>query len=450
MSAEHWLIRRLRERVEAPAMTDSCRSWTAGELVAETGKLLQEWPHAGLCQGDRVAIVGEHGGLCAAALLASAAMGLIAIPLAPGARAEVATRLRIAACGWIAREENGALTLEKCDENSEPPALLRQLASAERPGLVLFSSGSTGEPKAMVHDMERFLAPFEERRERALVMLVLLLFDHIGGLNTLFHALATGAHLVAPGTRDPERVAAALAAHRVQVLPASPTFLNLLLVSGAVERHDLSALRLITYGTEPMPESLLRRLREALPRARFVQTFGTSETGIAQTRSASSESLLLKLEDTEWKVVEGELWLKSRTQVLGYLNAPQDRFTEDGWFRTGDLVEEKEDGYLRIIGRKSEVINVGGEKVLPTEVESVLLEHPQVADCLVYAEPNALTGQVVAARFLPAHGADGVRLRTDLRRHCREHLAAYKVPVRLRLQTGALHGERMKKSRVRP
>ena len=66
--------------------------------------------------------------------------------------------------------------------------------------------------------------------------------------------------------------------------------------------------------------------------------------------------------------------MRSKTQVLGYLNASMESFTKDGWFRTGDLVEELEGGYIRIVGRNKEVINVGGEKVLPAEVESVLLE----------------------------------------------------------------------------
>ena len=71
---------------------------------------------------------------------------------------------------------------------------------------------------------------------------------------------------------------------------------------------------------------------------------------------------------------DGELWLRSKTQVLGYLNASMDPFTEDGWFKTGDLVDELKDGYIRIIGRKNDLINVGGEKVLPAEVESILME----------------------------------------------------------------------------
>ena len=149
-------------------------------------------------------------------------------------------------------------------------------------------------------------------------------------------------------------------------------------MSKANEKYDLSSLRMITYGTETMPESLLNRLKVAFPRVKFLQTFGTSETGIANTSSKSSNSTFMKIDDPEleYKIVDNELWLKSKTQVMGYLNSSMDSFTEDGWFKTGDLVEATEDGYIKIIGRNKEVINVGGEKVLPNEVESVILEIP--------------------------------------------------------------------------
>ena len=155
-----------------------------------------------------------------------------------------------------------------------------------------------------------------------------------------------------------------------------------------------------------MPESLLNRIKAAFPDTALIQTFGTSETGISQTISRSSSSTLIKFDDpnTEYKIVEGELWLRSKSQILGYLNHEMSRFTEDGWFKTGDLLEpanEKEgEGFFRIVGRKQEIINVGGEKVTPSEVESTLLEMPEIADCLVYPETNALTGQIVAAEIV--------------------------------------------------
>ncbi len=107
-------------------------------------------------------------------------------------------------------------------------------------------------------------------------------------------------------------------------MPQVLLFLNLILISGEhKKKYDLSALRMITYGTETMPQSLLLRLKEQFVKVKFLQTFGTSETGISTTASQSSESLYMKLDDAncEYKIVDGELYLRSATQVLGYLNA---------------------------------------------------------------------------------------------------------------------------------
>ena len=281
-----------------------------------------------------------------------------------------------------------------------------------------------------------------------LTILVFLMFDHIGGLNTLLGALSTGSQLVVPESRDPEKICALIARHRVNVLPSSPTFLNLMVLGGAPERHDLSSLRMITYGTEPMPEQLLHRLRAGFPRVRFHQTFGTSETGIAQTSSRSSDSNFLKIEDPdlEYRIVEGELWLRSKTQIRGYLNASMEAFTEDGWFRTGDLVETAADGFLRIVGRAKEMINVGGEKVLPAEVEAALMSMPHVTDCIVHGAPNPITGQTVVAEVVLDAPLDPRQLRMAVRQHLKDRLAAYKIPTKVTV-VERTHGSRFKKMR---
>ena len=121
-----------------------------------------------------------------------------------------------------------------------------------------------------------------------------LLFDHIGGMDTLFGTLANGGTMVTTPSRDPDTVCRAIAAHRVHTLPTSPTFLNLLLISEAWRNHDLSSLKVIAYGTEAMPESVLKRLGEAFPGVELVQTYGLSELGVLRTRSRDGGSLWMK------------------------------------------------------------------------------------------------------------------------------------------------------------
>ncbi len=128
--------------------------------------------------------------------------------------------------------------------------LLVSLQQCEHPGLILFSSGSTGKSKATVHDFTVMLKKFSTDRVRAGKRIMgFLFFDHIGGINTVLNTLSSGGCIVALEDRSPDRVCAAIARHKVQVLPASPTFLNLLLLSEAYNRHDLSSLELINYGT---------------------------------------------------------------------------------------------------------------------------------------------------------------------------------------------------------
>lgn len=328
--------------------------------------------------------------------------------------------------------------------------LIQRIRDNFSSGLILFSSGSTGAPKAMIHDLDVLMSTYLERRAKALSIMVFLMFDHIGGLNTLLNSLAMGAKIVIPSKREPEHVGKLIEQEKVNLLPASPSFLNMMLIANVQETYNLKTLRMVTYGTEAMPESLLGRLKKALPKVKLLQTFGTSETGIAQTSSRSSSSLEIRIEDPnqEYKIVNGELWLRSKTQILGYLNHDMNSFSDDGWFQTGDLVEEHSDGYLRIVGRLKEVINVGGEKVLPSEVESCILEVEGIVDCVVYSLVNAITGQTVGASVVLASGFDEKTVKKSIRKHCKAMLDSYKVPTKLVFGNDVGISTRFKKNRL--
>ena len=324
--------------------------------------------------------------------------------------------------------------------------MIDNLREKNSSGLILFSSGSTGKPKAMVHNLDTLIDSFKDKKEKSMNMLVFLMFDHIGGLNTVFNALCMGACLIIPKIKDAKTICELIEKYKIMVLPSSPTFLNLILISQEYKNYDLSSLRMITYGTETMPQSLLLKLKEVFPKVKFLQTFGTSETGISTTSSKSSNSLFMKLEDIngEYKIVENELWLRSKTQVLGYLNASMDSFTSDGWFKTGDLVEV--DGeYIKIIGRAKEVINVGGQKVLPAEIESMILEMEEISDCMVYGEKNAITGQTVVCDVVLNKNIENIKKR--VRVFCKDRLDAYKIPTKVNVVDKTNFSDRFKKIR---
>jgi len=178
-----------------------------------------------------------------------------------------------------------------------------------------------------------------------------------------------------------------------------------------------------------------------------VQTYGMSELGVLRSKSKDSASLWLKFsgEGFETKVVDRILWVKAKTAMLGYLNAP-DLFDAEGWLNTQDEVEV--DGeYLRILGRASDLINVGGQKVYPAEVENHLLQMENVKDVAVFGKPNPMMGQMVAARFTLLTPEPLPAFKVRMNAFCRGRLANYQIPRWVELSEGEQFGHRFKKLR---
>jgi acyl-coenzyme A synthetase/AMP-(fatty) acid ligase len=324
--------------------------------------------------------------------------------------------------------------------------LYETIRKRKHPGLVLFTSGTSGKPKAAVHDLVKLLEKFNTPR-KSLRTVNFLLFDHWGGLNTMFHTLSNGGVVLTLKDRRPESVCAFIERHKIELLPASPTFLNLLLISEAYKNYDLRSMKLITYGTEPMPESTLLKLKKIFPEVKLQQTYGLIELGVLRSKSKSDDSLWVKVggEGFELRVVNGLLEIKSQSAMLGYINAPSP-FTEDGWFMTGDQVEV--DGeYIKILGRKSEIINVGGEKVYPAEVESVIQEIEGIAEVTVFSEKNTIMGNIVCARISLKKDVKRKEFIINIKKYCKQKLQSFKVPVKIFFDNKEQFSERMKKVR---
>lgn len=404
----------------------------------------------GISPGDKVILLSDYSLQSISIFFALVLNKNIVIPITSTNDTEIDERMTVSNPEWIINLREGRNFSKRDALNQEDHLLVQRIIDTKSSGLILFSSGSTGKPKAMIHNLDLLIDSFLDKKSKKIKFLVFLMFDHIGGLNTLLNCLSMGASIVIPENRRPDHIIQLIANHKVNILPATPTFLNLTLISKSFEKYDTSSLIMVTYGTEPMPEALLSKLKQALPRVKFLQTFGTSETGIARTSSKSSSSTYLKFDDPnqEYKIVDNELWLRSKTQILGYINHTNDSFTDDGWFKTGDLVHQTEDGFLKIIGRSKEVINIGGEKVMPTEVESVILELPQVTDCRVFGQSNAITGQIVVAEILLNDNSDHKIEKITIRNHCRAQLDQYKVPSKIIFVDKMNITDRFKKSRT--
>jgi len=458
-----WLLERARSLGKRPLLLragqPAAEAIAYGEVEAAVTAATGSLARPPLAQAPLLALRGDHPDQPLPWLLAAAKSAKTVLPQLPGLPQAVQDqRFEIAGVPLVIDTATGRLTHTHA-RRTAPSPLFKTLEKRGHAGLVLFSSGTTGEPKGMLHDLtvllERYRRP-DPPSPKPYRIIAFMPFDHIGGFDTAVRAFAGGHTLVTPRGRSPEQVAASIQEHRAQVLPASPSFLNLLLLSEANERYDLNSLEIISFGAEPMPPPLLARLREAFPGASLQQRFGTSETSAITVRDRrQGEDLFIRIEDpqAEARIVEGELQLRTPSRILGYLNADSAALEADGWYRTGDLVEEAENGYFRIIGRHSEVINVGGEKVVPGQVESVLMRYPGVVDCTVSGFPNAITGAAVAAsvsfREEPSPHETPL-LRRRLRAFCREHLEAFAVPSKIEFVPLSPLRDNIKKTRSRP
>jgi acyl-CoA synthetase (AMP-forming)/AMP-acid ligase II len=441
-----WFFERVAQWSDDTALVWKSEKTSYGTLLnlAETWR--SEFERGELQPGQVVALEGSFSPNACAALMALVRLGAIAVPLTPLMRTHREKFLEIAEARFLV-EFDAADGWVFCDrDRSTTHALMQKLIARGHPGLVIFSSGSTGAPKGILHDFIAILEKFRKVRQKK-TTLTFLLFDHIGGVDTLFNTFANGGTVVTVEARDPESVCKAIEEHRVHTLPTSPTFLNLLLISGAWGQHDLSSLKVIAYGTEPMPESTLKGLHEVLPDVALVQTYGMSELGVLRSRSRDSRSLWIKFtgDGFETKIVNGILWVRAETAMVGYLNAP-DLFDEEGWLNTQDAVEV--DGeYLRILGRATDLINVGGQKVYPAEVENLLLQMENVKEVAVFGKPHPMIGQIVAARF-NLHAPEPLdAFKRRMGEFCRGRMANFQIPRLVELSDDEQFGTRFKKMR---
>jgi acyl-CoA synthetase (AMP-forming)/AMP-acid ligase II len=418
------------------------------QLHAKIAHWREELQAQGVAPGACIALRGQVSGDMVALLFALVENANIVVPFLSASDFEVDDALAVACVdGVFEFPDDGSHRYSRRQHDQGHPLLERLRGEPKEAGLILFTSGSSGKNKASVHRFPRLIANVLEKPGTPYRTLIFLMFDHIGGVNTLLHVLCNGGTAVFVSDRSVPTVCHAIESQRVQLLPTTPTFLNMLLISDQRQGYDLSSLELITYGTEPMSLATLKALNQALPGVRCKQTYGLTEVGILPTRSEDAGSTWMKVggQRHEIRIVDGILWIRTDAAMLGYLNAPSP-FDEDGWFNTGDKVEER-DGYLRILGRESEIINVGGEKVYPSEIENLILQVDNISDVLVAGKPSALTGHLVVATVKLIEPEPAADVERRVRAHCREHLPPFKVPVAVKVTEDPMFGARFKKIR---
>ncbi len=297
---------------------------------------------------------------------------------------------------------------------AEPPA--------ERPLLVL-TTGTTGAPRGVRHDWSRVLRATDRIRpagdERWLLAYGLHQF---AGLQILVHVLAAGATLVAPAERRPHDGLQAIRRHDVRHVSATPTWWRFFLAALQADGGPVPDARADHPRRRGRARAAVGAARGHLPAgARLSHVYAASEVGstgsVRDGRSGLHISVLERGDDADvaLKVVDGELWVRSRIGMLGYYG--EDPVDPDGWRPTGDLVEIVGDR-VEFRGRTSDVINVGGVKVHPLPIEDLVEAVPGVQIARVYGRPSAMTGAIVAVEAVADPGTDEAALKDAIRAAC--------------------------------
>jgi acyl-coenzyme A synthetase/AMP-(fatty) acid ligase len=308
---------------------------------------------------------------------------------------------------------------------------------------VLLTSGTTGSPKMVVHSFASLAAPIRSNSHQEADIVWATFYDirRYGGVQVLLRfLLGHGSLVVAASGESPGEYLIRLGQHAVTHLTGTPSHWRRALMC-----PDLCSIapRYVRLSGEIADQGILNALRSAFPQAAVGHAFASTEAGVGFEVDDGLEGFPVSLLDANpnvaMKVQDGSLWIRSVRNAAGYLGECSAALDGGGGFvDTGDLVERRGDRYY-FLGRRSGVINVGGNKVYPEEVEAIINRHPAVRMSIVRAKRSAITGALVVADVVLADRPGAERtagrtaaLKSEILLRCRASLAPFKVPATIR------------------
>jgi O-succinylbenzoic acid--CoA ligase len=423
MRIDDWLAQRAQSCPERTALIAEGAAVTYAELEAEATWVARRLAAEGVRRGSTAALTMHPRREQVVLAHALMKVGAALLPLSP--RLTEAERAGIIAAvePMIDLDDPGLLTQTEAD--------LPMLGEHDTDAICAYvlSSGSTGAPKPIGLTYGNFLwsamgGAFNIGVDPADRWLCCLPLSHIAGLSIVMRSAIQGTTAVVHDGFDVERVAYALAEERISVVSLVTTQLSRLLEASA----DLSGPRAILVGGGPVPEAILA---EALGRGgTVVQTYGLTET-CSQVTTLAPEDAQRKLGSAGRPLLTSHIRIRGGEILVQGPTVAPGRADDSGWLHTGDLGYIDEEGFLYVRDRIDDMIVTGGENVVPSEVEEVLLSHPAVEDAAVVGREDPEWQQAVTAVVVLAPGAE---VTTDeLRHHCAATLAGYKVPKRVEL-----------------
>ena len=455
------------------------RETTYGELREQIEHVRGGLQALGIGKGDRIALLCGNGRYFVELYLAALGLGAVTVPLNPGSPApEIERELRTVAAKLVVVEPAAAQAWAQV--KSDAIATITHVVCTE-PGTVtgaqssfddllaadpvpvidvdpddlaalIFTSGTAGSPRAAMLSHGNLLSNLDQSsstdgiKANDVVYGVLPLF-HIFGLNVVIGlGLARGATLVLVQRFDPFTALETIRDRKVTIIPGAPPLWLAFSHMDDAPADSFATVRLALTGAAKMPEEAMRRLHDRFQLS-LLEGYGLTEASPVVTSSAGMEvkigSVGKVLDGIQVRLVDedgddalqgdaGEIWVKGPNVFKGYLNEPEATarvLTADGWLRTGDIAIVDDDGYLYLVDRAKDLIIVSGFNVYPAEVEDVLLDHPDVAECGVVGVPHPHTGEAVKAFVVLRAGA---RAQEDsLISWCLDNLARYKCPSKI-------------------
>jgi long-chain acyl-CoA synthetase len=463
------------------AITFNGRSATYGELAASAFRIANALRDAGLGRGDRIAILAKNSAAFFELFLGAATLGVVLAPLNWRlAASEIAFLLEDSQASLLfVGDEFMSLAAQAIRDGDGRPRLIalddlreggfqawRDAASDEDPAieidpsevaLQLYTSGTTGRPKGALLSHRalncvRVTQPAEVNWSQWTpedVCLVSMPLFHVGGIGLALASLYYGARMVIVREFSADAFFEMLDAERITRLFLVPAALQIVLQHPRAASADYSRIRYIVYGASPIGQALLRDAIAVIG-CGFVQAYGMTETsGTVVALGPEDHSLeddrrmgaagrplvgveVIVLGEAGERLPPGrggEIAIRSGANMLGYWRRPEETaasFTADGFLRTGDAGHVDDDGYVWILDRVKDMIITGGENVYAAEVETVLADHPDVAEVAVIGVPDAKWGEAVKAVIVPTAGATVEA--GALLAWARTRLAAFKVP----------------------